>query len=322
MTDPFEALREPVTPADPDPDFAGRLRTRLTRAVLASPGGTMSQPAMSQPAASEPAAAARPARPAALTPSIVVADARRAMDWYAEVLGARPRGELHVNADGTIGHAEVGIGGAVLMFAEASGLWPDVPVRAPDAPSTFSHTLHLEVDDVDASTERARRAGAAVEREPADQPYGRGAVIVDPFGHRWMLLRPPPEATAPGPRILVIGLDPYRVPGPWDPQPVADAIEAGIARFAEHGVGVETCLLGLDGSDDVPAVVAAALRARPWACVVIGGGVRNDDQLQLFEQVLNLVRRHAPDAAIAFSSTPSDTFDAAARWVDIPGLRP
>ena len=105
------------------------------------------------------------------------------------------RGELHVNADGTIGRAEVGIGDAVLMFAEASGLWPDVPVRAPESPATFSHTLHLEVDDVDASTERARRSGALVEREPADQPYGRGSVIVDPFGHRWMLLRPPARAT-------------------------------------------------------------------------------------------------------------------------------
>jgi hypothetical protein len=75
----------------------------------------------------------------------------------------------------------------------------------------------------------------------------------------------------------------------------------------------------LTGSDDVTAVVAAALRARPWKCVVIGGGVRNDDQLELFEQVLNLVRRHAPDAAIAFNSTPADTFDAAARWLDVPG---
>jgi len=33
----------------------------------------------------------------------------------------------------------------------APDLWPDVPVRAPDSPATFSHTLHLEVDDVDAS---------------------------------------------------------------------------------------------------------------------------------------------------------------------------
>jgi uncharacterized glyoxalase superfamily protein PhnB len=189
MTDPFEALREPVTPVDPDPGFAGRLRQRLTREVFASPGGTMSQ----QTAAIQ--AEREPAWPPALTPYIVVSDARRAMDWYTGVLGAQRRGELHVNADGTIGHAEVGIGDGVLMFSEASDLWPDVPVRAPDSPATFSHTLHLEVDDVDGTTERARRSGARVEREPADQPYGRGSVIVDPFGHRWMLLRPPARAT-------------------------------------------------------------------------------------------------------------------------------
>lgn len=172
MTDPFEALREPVTPVDPDPGFARRLRERLTRQIFTSPGGTMSHTPT-------------------LTPYIVVSDARRAMDWYSEVLGARRRGEPYVNPDGTIGHAEVVIGDGVLMFAEASDLWPDVPVRAPDSPATFSHTLHLEVDDVDGTTERARRSGASVEREPADQPYGRAAVIVDPFGHRWMLMRPP-----------------------------------------------------------------------------------------------------------------------------------
>jgi uncharacterized glyoxalase superfamily protein PhnB len=189
MTDPFEAMREPVTPVDPDPDFAGRLRMRLTREVFALTGGTMSQQTVATRVEREPA------RPPALTPYIVVSDARRAMDWYVEVFGAQRRGEVHVNADGTIGHAEVGIGDAVLMFAEASDLWPDVPVRAPDSPTTFSHTLHLEVDDVDAATRRARRGGASVEREPADQPYGRGSVIVDPFGHRWILLRPPVQAT-------------------------------------------------------------------------------------------------------------------------------
>jgi uncharacterized glyoxalase superfamily protein PhnB len=189
MTDPFEALREPVTPVDPDRDFARRLRTRLTREVFASPGGTMPQQTVAVQVEREPA------WPPTLTPYIVVSDARRAMDWYVQVFGAQRRGELHVNADGTIGHAEVGIGDAVLMFAEASDLWPDVPVRAPDAPATFSHTLHLEVDDVDGTTERALRSGASVEREPADQPYGRGSVIIDPFGHRWMLLRPPARAT-------------------------------------------------------------------------------------------------------------------------------
>jgi hypothetical protein len=150
MTDPFEALREPVTPVDPDPDFAGRLRLRLTREVLAHPGETMSQQTVATPVEREPA------RPPALTPYIVVSDARRAMDWYIEVFGARRRGELHVNADGTIGHAEVGIGDAVLMFAEPSDLWPDVPVRAPESPTTFSHTLHLRTTAAGDAHRRAR----------------------------------------------------------------------------------------------------------------------------------------------------------------------
>jgi uncharacterized glyoxalase superfamily protein PhnB len=193
MTDPFEALREPVTPADPDPDFARQLRQRLTREVFTPAGGAMSQQTTSQTASR---VEREPTGAPALTPYIVVSDARRAVDWYVEVLGGRRRGEFHVNADGTIGHGEVSLGDAVLMLAEASDLWPDVPVRAPEAPTTFSHTLHLEVQDVDGMTERARSSGATVEREPTDQPYGRGAVIIDPFGHRWMLLRPPPQAAA------------------------------------------------------------------------------------------------------------------------------
>ena len=123
------------------------------------------------------------------------------------------------------------------------------------------------------------------------------------------------DGTAP-PRVLVIGLDPYRVPGPWDPGPAAAAIDVGLAKFAAHGVGVQACLVGLDGSDDIAAVVTDALRTRPWECVTIGGGLRHsDDELVILEQVVNLVRRHAPDAAIAFNSTPTTIYEAAARWL-------
>lgn len=118
------------------------------------------------------------------------------------------------------------------------------------------------------------------------------------------------------PRVLVIGLDPHRVPGPWDPAPVAEAIAIGMARFAEAGVGAETCLFGLDGSDDIEAVVTEALRSRPWEVVVVGGGVRkNEERLEVFERIINLVRRHAPGAAVAFNGRPDDTYDAAARWL-------
>jgi hypothetical protein len=92
---------------------------------------------------------------------------------------------------------------------------------------------------------------------------------------------------------------------------MAARIEVGRARFVEQGVAAEFCLVGLDGSDDVEAVVTAALCARAWECVVVGGGVRN--QLELFERVVDLVRRHAAEASIAFSDTPEQTFEAAAR---------
>lgn len=98
---------------------------------------------------------------------------------------------------------------------------------------------------------------------------------------------------------------------------MADGIEVGRSRFVERGVGAEFCLVGLDGSDDVEATVTAALRAQPWECVVIGGGLRNE--LTQFELMVNLVRRHSPAAAIAFNSTPADTFEAAARWIDLSG---
>ena len=120
------------------------------------------------------------------------------------------------------------------------------------------------------------------------------------------------------PRVLVLGLDPYRVPGDWDPEPVARRIDAGLSRFAAHGVGMQACLIGLDGSDDITAMITEALRSRPWECVVVGSGLRvgdGDAQVELFEEVINLIRRYADQAAIAFNSRPDDTYDAAARWL-------
>jgi len=114
--------------------------------------------------------------------------------------------------------------------------------------------------------------------------------------------------------VLVIGLDPYRVPGPWNPKPVADAIALGMTALAERGFHAEACLVGLDGSDDVEARVTVALQAWSWDCVVVGGGIRTpEEQLELFESIINLIRRHAPQATIAFNHTPHDLADAATR---------
>jgi hypothetical protein len=117
---------------------------------------------------------------------------------------------------------------------------------------------------------------------------------------------------APG-RVLVIGLDPVRIPG-WDPEPVVAAIERGQARFVDLGIDADMCLVAPDENPE--AAIVEALTLNDYACVVIGGGIRKHEPLlYLFEKAVNLVRQHAPGAAIAFNSTPEDTADAALRWL-------
>ncbi|TDD44644.1 hypothetical protein E1286_26485 [Nonomuraea terrae] len=114
-------------------------------------------------------------------------------------------------------------------------------------------------------------------------------------------------------RVLVIGLDPARIQG-WDPAPVQAAMARGQARFDDHGIEADWCLVAPDENPE--GVIAEALARGDHECVVIGGGIRKEESLcELFEKVVNLVRRHAPDAAIAFNSSPQDCVDAALRWL-------
>jgi hypothetical protein len=117
-------------------------------------------------------------------------------------------------------------------------------------------------------------------------------------------------------RVLVLGLDPRTVPG-YDPEPVVARIEQGRRRFAELGIPVRFELLPYDEDPaDQHARLAGVLAAEPYECVVVGGGIRTDEERpEAFEVVVNLVRRHAPRAAIAFNSSPDDTAEAALRWL-------
>jgi hypothetical protein len=46
------------------------------------------------------------------------------------------------------------------------------------------------------------------------------------------------------------------------------------------------------------AAIVGALTQEDYACVVIGGGTRKHEPLlEFFAKVINLIRRHAPDAA-------------------------
>jgi hypothetical protein len=114
-------------------------------------------------------------------------------------------------------------------------------------------------------------------------------------------------------RVLVVGLDPAKIQG-WDPEPVQAAIARGQARFDDHGIEADWCLLAPDENPE--GAIVEALTRKDYVCVVIGGGIRKHEPLvEVFEKVVNLVRQHAPDAAIAFNSSPEDCADAALRWL-------
>lgn len=185
MADPLEALRTPTVPLDPDPAFAARLRARIERALHLPRGVAVTTPLESptDPAAQTGASA--------LTPYLTVADARAAIEWYVDALGAQPVGESISMPDGRIGHAELTIAGARVFLADEH---PEIGVAAPTPGTGAAVSLHLEVPDVDAVVARAAAARAGVEREPSDNPYGRVGVIRDPFGHRWMLHSPPADS--------------------------------------------------------------------------------------------------------------------------------
>ena len=123
-----------------------------------------------------------------LTPYICVADARAAIRWYADALGAEVVYEPIIMDDGKIGHCELAVGGARWMMSDEH---PEIHVEAPLAGRGAAVTLHLTVTDVDAATRRAVDGGANLDRGPEDSPpVGRIAVLRDPFGHRWFLNQP------------------------------------------------------------------------------------------------------------------------------------
>ncbi|MCB1348925.1 MAG: VOC family protein [Paracoccaceae bacterium] len=128
-----------------------------------------------------------------LTPYLVAKDAEAAIAFYTEVFGATEDFRMTDPGDGRIGHAELRFAGSPMMLSDE---YPDFGALSPDRIGGTAVTLHLSLDDVDATVARAAAAGALVLRAPADQSFGeRTATLLDPFGHRWMLAQQIEEVT-------------------------------------------------------------------------------------------------------------------------------
>jgi uncharacterized glyoxalase superfamily protein PhnB len=261
MTDaerPFRGLTQPTTPVDPDPAFATELRARLRRALLQQSPAPV--PATGGPAMS------------ALIPYLAVRDARAALSWYADALGAQVVGDPYVMDDDRIGHAELAVAGATLYLADE---YPEMGLAGPEE-GRVSVSLHLTVPDVDRAVDRAVQVGATLERPVYDASYGRTGVIVDPYGHRWML-QTPAQAATPGPRpgdtayltlrvpdgarardfyeaVLGWSAVPGRVPDGWQ-------VEGTTPMTGIGGGATESAVVPMYAVDDIEVAVAAVRTA-------------------------------------------------------------
>jgi uncharacterized glyoxalase superfamily protein PhnB len=112
-----------------------------------------------------------------VTPYLAVEGADKLLEFVKQAFGAEEIMSMPT-PDGKIGHAEVKIGGSIVMLGDASqsefGGMPGM--------------VHLYVDDVDKTYRQAIEAGAKSLREPKDEFYGdRAGGVEDPTGNRWWI---------------------------------------------------------------------------------------------------------------------------------------
>lgn len=123
-------------------------------------------------------------------------------------------------------------------------------------------------------------------------------------------------------RILFVGQKPETVdfsdpslPPGFDAAKINAGIAVAVAKIKERGWEGNTCMITPDAAG--AAMLKKTLETTSYDCVVIGGGLRIPPKgLALFEIVVNIIHKAAPNAAIAFNTKPEDTADAAARQLN------
>lgn len=119
-----------------------------------------------------------------ITPHIICADARAAIEFYKKAFNAVELARLD-GQDGKLIHGLIQIGDSNLMLADE---YPDWDSVGPNTLKGTPVTLHLYVEDADKAFAKAVNAGARVKMPLADMFWGdRYGIVVDPFGHNWSI---------------------------------------------------------------------------------------------------------------------------------------
>ena len=123
-----------------------------------------------------------PERYKAATPYLSVDGAARAIEFYKQAFGAVELGRL-AGPPGKLIHAAIRIGDSAVMLVDEM---PQHGALGPKSLKGSPVTIHLYVDNVDATVAQAVKAGAKVTMPVADMFWGdRYGQLEDPFGHHW-----------------------------------------------------------------------------------------------------------------------------------------
>ena len=119
-----------------------------------------------------------------VAPYLCVRGAAAAIDFYMKAFGAVEAGRLAL-PDGRIAHAEILIGGGMIMLADEL---PEYGFLSPQTIGGAPLKLHLYCADSDALVRQAVAAGAMLTRPVKDEFYGnREGQVSDPFGYTWIV---------------------------------------------------------------------------------------------------------------------------------------
>jgi uncharacterized glyoxalase superfamily protein PhnB len=120
-------------------------------------------------------------------PLLVYEDLVAAHDFLVDAFGFEAGG-VYRNEEGKPFHAEVRAGTTSIWLHRVAA---EHEVGSLRQGAVASSGLVVHVDDVDEHFRRAVAAGARIDSEPVDQPYGqREYGARDPEGHRWWFATP------------------------------------------------------------------------------------------------------------------------------------
>ncbi len=127
-----------------------------------------------------------PHSPSTIMPALRYKDAPAAIDWLCRVFGFE-RHAVYPGPDNTIGHAELKLGGGMIMLGSQKDDAYGHRFKSPDDLGGFETSgAYIVVDDADAVYEVAKAAGGVIIRELQNTDYGsREFAVKDPEGHSW-----------------------------------------------------------------------------------------------------------------------------------------